>query len=286
MKLSIITINFNNREGLKKTADSVLSQFFRDFEWILIDGGGSDGSGEFIAELAKKKEANISFWCSEPDKGIYNAMNKGILHAQGEYCLFLNSGDYLFNNNVLETVFGMNPSTDIFYGNFYTDEGKLRSGCDEDEVTCFTFMDYSIHHTGCAFIRRNLFEKYGLYDETLKIVSDWKWLLQAVGLGRASVSKLDIVLSVFDTCGISSIAIGDWQKERQRVIGEIVPPLVYRDYKRYYELLDSKLEQEKRIRSSWAYKIGAIVLFVPHFLIRTIRTYSQKWLQTNKKYDS
>jgi len=271
MRLSIITVNLNNREGLQKTADSVLSQTFRDFEWILIDGGSTDGSADVIEDLARKTEANISFWCSEPDKGIYDAMNKGILHAHGEYCLFLNSGDYLYSSKVLETVFLMNPLTDIFYGNYYTSDGLLRSGCDENEITCFTFMDYTIHHTGCAFIRRNLFDKYGMYDETLKIVSDWKWFLQAIGLGRASVSKLEIVMSVYDTNGVSSISVEDRQKERQQVIGEFVPPLVYRDYKRYYELLDSKLEQERRIRRSWAYRIGAIILFIPHLIINTIR---------------
>ena len=89
MKLSIITINYNNREGLKKTINSVINQTFRDFEYILIDGGSEDGSKEIILQ----HEAQFSYWRSEKDHGIYNAMNKGILAAKGDYLLFLNSGD-------------------------------------------------------------------------------------------------------------------------------------------------------------------------------------------------
>ena len=80
MKLSIITVNYNNREGLQRTIDSVVSQTFRDFEWIVIDGGSTDGSKELIKQYAD----HFSYWVSEPDKGIYNAMNKGILKATGE----------------------------------------------------------------------------------------------------------------------------------------------------------------------------------------------------------
>ena len=91
MKLSIITINFNNLAGLKKTADSVISQTWKEFEWIIIDGGSTDGSKEFIVSLNDDLNRNgwnpITYWCSEPDKGIYNAMNKGIGKAKGEYLL-------------------------------------------------------------------------------------------------------------------------------------------------------------------------------------------------------
>ena len=90
MKLSIITVNLNNLEGLKKTYESVVCQTFTDYEWLVIDGGSTDGSREFIEEHQDK----FAYWCSEPDKGIYNAMNKGIVRAKGEYLNFMNSGDY------------------------------------------------------------------------------------------------------------------------------------------------------------------------------------------------
>lgn len=261
MKLSIITINFNNEKGLKKTLDSVSCQTWCDFEHIIVDGASSDGSVQSISNYCEQVANRYPvLWISEPDEGIYNAMNKGIRMAKGDYCLFLNSGDWLYNSEVLNYVSRNKIESDIFYGNYYTSSGILRSGCDEEEITFFTFMDYTIHHTGCAFIKRELFKQYGLYDENLKIVADWKWFLQAVGLGNAKVEKVEVILSVYDDQGISSIQIEERMKERERVIREIVPPLMYRDYKRYYELVDLSLQREREIRHSWSYRVGSFVL--------------------------
>ena len=98
MKLSIITINFNNHDGLQKTINSVIAQTWKDFEWIIIDGGSTDGSKNLIEQYDKY----ITYWISESDKGIYNAMNKGIKIARGDYLQFLNSGDYFYNEKVIE----------------------------------------------------------------------------------------------------------------------------------------------------------------------------------------
>ena len=108
-KLSIITVNLNNREGLRKTAESVVSQTYKDYEWIVIDGGSTDGSKELIEQYAE----HISYWVSEPDKGIYNAMNKGIRQAHGEYFLFLNSGDSLCDDDIVESFCVGNFKEDI-----------------------------------------------------------------------------------------------------------------------------------------------------------------------------
>ena len=94
----IITINYNNVDGLRKTINSVISQTFRDFEWIVIDGGSTDGSKDLINQYVEY----FSYSISEPDSGVYNAMNKGIKVAHGEYFIFLNSGDYFYDKNVLE----------------------------------------------------------------------------------------------------------------------------------------------------------------------------------------
>jgi glycosyltransferase involved in cell wall biosynthesis len=99
-KISIITINYNNREGLERTFDSVFSQNYTNFEYIVIDGASNDGSKELIDQFSDK----ITFWVSEPDKGIYNAMNKGIDQVNGEYVFFLNSGDVFLDSNSLEKV--------------------------------------------------------------------------------------------------------------------------------------------------------------------------------------
>ena len=111
MKLSVITINYNNKEGLKKTIESVVSQIYQDFEYIVVDGGSTDGSIDIIREYDK----HIDFWISEPDRGIYNAMNKGIKFSHGEFCLFLNSGDCLLSSTSISQVFPLIPrNIDIF----------------------------------------------------------------------------------------------------------------------------------------------------------------------------
>lgn len=98
MKFSIITINYNNCEGLEKTIQSVIEQSYKGYEYIVIDGGSTDGSIDII----KKYEPSITFWVSEKDSGIYNAMNKGIRHSTGEYLNFMNSGDTFYEPEVLK----------------------------------------------------------------------------------------------------------------------------------------------------------------------------------------
>ena len=111
-KLSIITVNLNNAIGLRKTIESVVNQTFTDFEYIIIDGGSTDGSVDVIREYSEK----ITYWVNEPDKGIYNAMNKGIKIAKGEYLQFLNSGDFLIDNRVLKSIFDLERNEDVLYG--------------------------------------------------------------------------------------------------------------------------------------------------------------------------
>ena len=100
MKYSVITINYNNREGLKHTIDSVVCQTYTDFEFIIIDGGSTDGSVEIIREY----EEHITYWVSEKDHGIYHAMNKGVAQAHGDYCIFMNSGDCFHSSYVLDSI--------------------------------------------------------------------------------------------------------------------------------------------------------------------------------------
>lgn len=202
MHLSIITINYNNLEGLKKTVRSVMDQTWRDFEWIIIDGGSTDGSRELIEEVAARPDSQVSYWCSEPDKGIYNAMNKGIAKAKGEYLNFMNSGDCFFTNSSLKNVFSKNISGDIVYcngayGNI--DHYYIR------ELPHEVRLSYLLYKSLChqsSFIKGNLFIGH-LYDENLKIVSDWKnwiiWLLE----GR-NYEYLNETVSLFDMSGIST----------------------------------------------------------------------------------
>ena len=128
MKLSIITVNLNNLEGLKKTYESVVCQTFTDYEWIVIDGGSTDGSREFIEQHQDK----FAYWCSEPDKGIYNAMNKGIMRAKGEYLNFMNSGDCFACKETLAGVFNKPRKEDILYGYRREEENDSRQPLPEN----------------------------------------------------------------------------------------------------------------------------------------------------------
>ena len=168
MKLSIITVNYNNKEGLKKTVNSVLSQTYHDFEWIIIDGGSTDGSKEIIEQI----KDNLAFWCSEPDKGIYNAMNKGIAKSKGDFVNFMNSGDCYFEKYTLEKVFMEGVDADIIYGDWVKySKGKefvVKSPNVAD-------LDFFFRHTIChqaQFIKTENLKNNG-YDESFKIYADW-----------------------------------------------------------------------------------------------------------------
>lgn len=199
MQLSIITINYNNKEGLKKTIQSVCDQSFKEVEYIVIDGGSIDGSKEYIKEHGNK----ITFWLSEPDNGIYHAMNKGIKHANGDYLLFLNSGDMLINNNILTDVLPyFTDELDIISGSILTSDNRvLRT---PNKLTTTFFLNNSLHHPA-TFISKKLF-KNSCYNEQKKIVSDWEFFVDSIVKKGASYLIIDEVVSVFDTNGISNRA--------------------------------------------------------------------------------
>jgi glycosyltransferase involved in cell wall biosynthesis len=226
MKLSIITINRNNVQGLIKTIESVVSQTFSDFEYIVIDGGSTDGSVEMIKNYKDK----ITYWISEPDKGIYNAMNKGILNATGDYCLFLNSGDWLYNKSVIQRFIQKNSDIDIIYGNVVLSNANEK----QTDKKYHTFVPYDlmigtiVHQV--IFFKRILFDKYGLYDETLKIASDWKFCLEVVVLHDCTIEHIDKFVSYYDCTGISNSMNYLDEQERSNVLSTYFDQQVINDY--------------------------------------------------------
>ena len=261
MKLSIITINKDNAEGLQNTLDSVACQTWHDFEHIIVDGASADSSVDIIRNYAADVHPYPVKWLSEPDTGIYNAMNKGIRMANGEYCLFLNSGDYLIDGDVLDKVFTLYFDEDVVYGFLkfnYGDHYNL--GYSPRHITLLTFVQGTIHHSGNAFIKKSAFEKWGLYDESLKIVSDWKWFLMTLGLSNATYHKIDVLLSVFNCDGISQHHGGLLYDERKTVLSECIPERILKDYEYIEWLQQSKLDQELQIRSSWSYRLGNMII--------------------------
>ena len=346
MKLSIITINYNNAEGLRKTLASVAAQTYADIEHIIVDGGSTDVSVDIIREYADnqvkgerleakgtdnskadinaftpytlhhKPSAHVVRWISEPDKGIYNAMNKGIEIALGrmgvtddhhsmplasrlspdslsDYIQILNSGDILAADDVTERMMAalaqqvkgeehpmmqassgtplrlevkgnensiaentassplasrLSPIENgpaIFYGNMIkvNAQGQVVGKSGYTEYSLRQFYSSTLNHD-CAYIRRDLFEEYGLYDENLKIVSDWKWYLQAIGLGRVKPEYVDIDVTIFDDGGISETNLTLRNAERRKVLEELLPPAVLWDYDTHA----FEMEQMKRLR--------------------------------------
>lgn len=231
MKLSIITINFNNRDGLKRTIDSVVVQTFHDYEWIVIDGGSTDGSRELIELNAE----HFSYWVSEPDKGIYNAMNKGIAQAKGEYLQFLNSGDWLCDETALERCFSHDFSAEIVYGNLYTAfEGKeISKYYQPKRLTFQMLLNDTIMHSP-SFIKRELFATEQ-YDESLRIVSDWKFFLKQA-LQNRTFEFVDEFVTFFDTTGISATNKELNKTEREKVIRDEVSKLILYDYYEMHEM--------------------------------------------------
>ena len=378
MKLNLITINYNNSGGLRKTLASVAAQTYADIEHIIVDGGSTDNSVEVIREYEQSLTSSLSplasrlKWISEPDKGIYNAMNKGIEIALGkrivnsfnrselvedknkgldialgrmgvtddhnsmpltsnlspltssEYIQILNSGDILAADDVTERMMAalaqqvkgeehpmmqassgtplrlevkgnensIAENTDlspnslitsspiqnrpaIFYGNMikeYPDGRRVKDTCGGGDYTPESFLYFykgTLNHD-CAYIRRDLFEKYGLYNEQMKICSDWEWYVRAIVLGGEKTVYTNIDVTVFDMTGISE---SDGKnralilQERRKYLESILPTAVLRDYDKYC----FPIEQYQRLKK---YHLWKLVWFLERVVFKI-----EKWFR-------
>lgn len=257
MLLSIITINRNNALGLERTMRSVLSQESGEIEYVVVDGASTDGSVEVIQQMAPLFGGRLK-WVSEPDCGIYNAMNKGIRMASGQYIQNLNSGDYLAAKDVtarMLVALGQKGMPSILYGNEIKEfpDGKMiiDKGFGGKEITMLGMYTGTVNHD-TAYIKASLFEKYGCYDESLKIVSDWKWFFQAIVLGGEKPLYTDINMTVDDMTGISETNLPLREEERQRVLHSLIPDAILSDYVKY----SLQISQMNRLKNhAWAYRI-------------------------------
>lgn len=229
-KYTIITVNYNNGKELRHTIESVVNQRFRDMEYIVIDGGSTDGSVETIKEYADK----IDFWLSEPDNGVYHAMNKGLRHAHGEYVNFMNSGDSFYSPHVLGEIDRQMGDADILFGNVRNPStGKIYGGIPAgSEVTFLTLKKEILCHQG-TFYRRSVFDRHP-YDESLKLIADWKVNVQAIVLDNCRVKVVDTIVADYDLTGMSSTQGQLHAEERQRVMAELFPPRILKDYEHLY----------------------------------------------------
>jgi len=211
-KLSIITVNLNNKSGFIDTAESVIAQTWTDYEWIIIDGGSTDGSVDVIKNYVDKTD-RLVYWCSEPDGGIYQGMNKGIEKASGEYCWFLNSGDYAYKNTALAEIFADEFDEDIVYGNeickfdrkkylheyilWDTSKYKVRS------PFFWAICGNTIPHAA-SLINLALLKKIGGYSTKYRIISDRVFFMKSILELKARVKFVPIIMSFYDTSGISA----------------------------------------------------------------------------------
>lgn len=201
MRLSIITVNINNAAGLHKTISSVICQTYSDYEYIIIDGGSVDESIDVIKQFKNNKLK----WISEKDNGIYNAMNKGILKSSGQYLLFLNSGDFLYSNDVLKNVFSKSLDAGLICCSLKIElldkkESSIYSIKNKKITNRYMFYQTIPHPS--TLIKRELFMKFGLYDESFKIAGDYEFFVRVI---KNKVKYLiePLVLSVFNNQGIS-----------------------------------------------------------------------------------
>lgn len=237
MKLSIITINRNNAAGLRKTMESVFLQTYKDFEYIVVDGASTDESVEVIKKYDQQisnSQSPISFtWISEPDTGIYNAMNKGIKMSNGEYCLFLNSGDFLIAENVLTRVFDEKSEADIINArcNVSNKGNVVWTSPYIPQVTLKDLYFVGIPHQS-TFIKHTLFDKYGMYREDFRYNSDIDFWYKTIAFGEVTTRGVDIVISDYNMDGLSSTESESklYKAEISEILSQGYLPKVLPDY--------------------------------------------------------
>lgn len=262
MRLSVITITYNNLSGLQKTARSVVAQRYADMEWIVVDGGSTDGTPEWLAQVANGglisggagvangmtneekgdfyvKDCAAFRFVSEPDRGVYDAQNKGIGMADGEYCFFLNAGDCFAGEDVLERLLAEPVEADIVYGNevVVDAEGKRVGYCKGVENPGFVDLYNSCMKHQATLIRRALFERYGVYDSTLRICADWDWFFRVIGFhDEVSLCYRDVDVSLFENTGLSYHSPELCRRERQEILDRYMSKRLQQDcavYGRY-----------------------------------------------------
>lgn len=229
--ISVITVSYNDVSGLEKTIKSVVSQTCTDYEYIVIDGGSTDGSQDVI----KKYSDDITYWVSEKDRGVYHAMNKGLKHANGEYCIFMNAGDTFVDNNVLSHAAPLLCDADLVVGKAYMtrDNEKISTVDPPQRMSLGFWLYHSVIHQAAFMRLENL--KKRMYDENLRIVSDWKYMLTEYVTGKYYYKSLSFPICNFDTTGISANNALRME-ERESVIKELLPPMLYKEYSDYQSL--------------------------------------------------
>lgn len=266
-KISVITVNYNNDNGLKQTIESVISQTYSNIEFLIIDGGSNDNSLAIIKEYANQ----ISYWVSEKDNGVYSAMNKGILKASGDYIIFMNSGDVFNDANVLNTVVPkFNTKAYFIYGNNYKKKENSKRLKTYPEKLSFSFFYGSSLNHQATFINKKAFTALFLYDENKKIVADWELFIVGICKENLPYQYINETICIYDFTGMSSNGknISIIEKEKTDTFTKYFPAFI-EDYKEVSQLNSKRIQQVLHIQKSpltWKFfkwTISIFLLFTP-----------------------
>ncbi len=261
IKISVITINYNNISGLRMTVESVLSQTYSNVEYILIDGDSTDGSKKLLDEV----KGRVSYCLSEKDGGIYDAMNKGIAHATGDYCIFMNSGDCFVNKDVLTRTFGgQNYEEDLIVGRQLTimpsgRRSKSRK-IDPKKVDEYFFYSNTLPHQ-CTFIKTSMLRAVGGYRTDYRIVSDWIFWYEAVVNKKATLKSIDVTIAQMQPGGRSS-EIDACHKEMAHFLLEQKKGLTEDDWRKIILIHHKAFKYEEATKSAFARFLVNIAIFM------------------------
>lgn len=198
-KISIVTVCLNCSSTIESTYRSILSQNYLNYEWVVIDGNSTDGT----LEILEKYKDDIAYLCSEPDSGIYEAMNKGITQSKGEYIVFMNAGDTFYDKNTLSTV-SKNLGSDFLYGNtlkINNESNKVASY--PNTLTKKYLLNYTLSHQS-SYFKKDIFSKYGMYDTFYEIAGDYDMYARMINNKEISYKYINETLSAFKLDGISN----------------------------------------------------------------------------------
>lgn len=217
MKISVITVTYNDLSGLRRTVKSVLQQDYDDWEYIVVDGASNDGTRDYL----EKESQGVIKWISEHDGGIYEAMNKGTRMATGDYCIFMNAGDCFVNSRVLSRILPYLDGSDLVIGNLvHIDERGIITGYVPSH-SCFTIenlLKSSISHQA-TFIRRNILLLHP-YSQSLRLVSDWKLFLELRMSPTVTYREVNVDICFFSAGGATDKNRELGAKERLSVLSE------------------------------------------------------------------
>lgn len=260
-KISVITVVYNNANGIKRTIDSVASLDYRNIEYIIIDGNSTDNTTDVIQANSKK----VSKWISEPDCGIYDAMNKGIGMSTGDWLVFMNAGDEFADKDVISYIIPYVNDYDIIYGSMLrvSDTAQyITKGITSEHPDAFDFMHGSLGHQA-SFINRKVFEKTGYYSTEYKLASDAKFFYDAIITNSAKTKYIDKVIAKFSLGGASTANQQLYNNERKAFLIKSLGLSIYSRYEELYRIKNNVETAEAISLYKWLKK--------HHLLYRIIR---------------